>query len=944
MELATNMDAQDELDGHLIDAINRMNSETFKTLTTKLLRVMGLDIISSEFADDRGDFEARVGEIINDAAYPAYLIRIERKKEMTTPQELQDFYSARKSKDMGTIFISTADFTDDAIRYAEEFEIDIVDDNRFAALLRKFDLLPDVMIYRDKDIMKREKGRFLPSVDELENILEQGDRAYTRGHFHEALRYFSRATELKPNYDAAWFMKGIILNNIDRYEEALESFLQVIEINSENEEAWYNMGLSLYALGRYDEEIECYNRAILLKKDFLNAWNNKGTTLLQLERIEEAIDCFDEVLKYDPKFEKAMNNKGIALKKQKKGEEALNYFSKAIKINPTFLEAWLNKGIVHLDAKQYKEAYHCFEAVLRMDKGNVQAMYSKARTLEGIGQYSLAIEIYDNIITRDPKFRAAKRRLKKAEKNREVKGDSPLDRDFFKIDAEKVGEYLAAVQERQQERILVEKKTLSTEYPEVKEAVQVPSPEPQLPTKTAAPPPKAISHDEMRKLLDMKKELEKKAKEMTMMETQLREKYEAVKKEGEGIKTFKSNLTKTREDIEKEKMKVRKIAKGLEEKAHFIAQAEEKIKEANEQIKKDWAAIEKEKELLESKAEDITKGKDEFQKERDSLKEKLTESELKEKNILEAEKAFSSEKEALDKEKRILESERMRAVKEKEDLETMETSIKIKEEEMKKQHDEMQKKIDDISSKEKELEDMAVELKSAQDELELKSKILNDKEKSMREDAKIQTEEKAEEEDMERIEEFIKDLEEPEEEEELPPSPEISEETKDKVEGELPMAPKPIPDEAKPRHIVSVEEWTEEDFPYEESGLIKEISASYGLEHFDKAQEFIDNALQGGHESKLLWILKGDIMCGKKDYEGALKCYTSALKYDQNDQITLVNLMSLSLKMGRYDEAYGWCEKVVALRPHDEVLALKKAELNIKFGQIGYSKELFCTA
>lgn len=937
--METEVEEKNERDSHLIDAINRMNYDTFRILATKLLKSMGLEIISSDFEDDYGLIVAKVTEVVKDAAYPQYLIRVERKKEFTTPEELQDFFSAKRRKDMGTIYISTADFTEDAIRYAEEFEIDIVDDNQLAALLRKFDLLPDVMIYRDKEILKREKGRFLPSINELENILEQANRAFTRGHHREALRYFTKATSLKPNYDTAWYMTGVILNNIERYEDALEAFLVALDINSEDENIWYNMGLSLFSLGRYDEEIECYNRAILLKRDFLNAWNNKGTSLLQLERAEEAIDCFNEILKLNPRFDKALNNKGIALKKLKKAEEALDYFTKAIKINPTLVEAWLNKGIVLLDAKQYKDAYHCFEAVLRMDKGNVQAMYSKARTLESIGQYSLAIDLYDSIIIQDPKFKAAKRRKKKAEKNLELKGDSTLDREFFRIDAEKVGDYLAAIQEKQKERILVEKKVMAGEAVEPEATLPAPSLESKPPKETTPKTKKTVSHLERKKLIDMKKELEKKAKEMAHMEAQLREKYELIKKEGQDVKSLKSNMEKSREEIEKEKLKVNEITKELEEKVNNIAQAEEKIKEANEQIKEDWVAIEREKKKLKSTAEDIKKEEGDFKKEHEVIKQKLTESEFREKNIKEAEVTFSKEKEALGKEKEILESERQRIIEERAKLEAMEISIKSKEEDVRERSGEMQKKIEEISTREDELEKMALELKSTQDDLEVQTKIIKDKERSISEDIKLQKGDALAKEEAESIEEFLKSVTETSDEEEtetkedsLPSA--ITEQTESMAEKGLEIDTRAGPQMTKPTHIISIEEWTGEDFPYEESGLLKEISAMYGLGHLGKAQELIENALQKGYESKLLWLLKGNILYYQKQLEEALQCYISALRFDQRDPITLTNLMSINLKMGRYEEAYGWCQKVIDLSSMDERFVLKKAFLKVKLGQV----------
>lgn len=301
----------DDMDTSIIEALNRMNEKAFQSLVTKLMNSMGLEIINSEFQDKKAKIEAKTGKRIKEANFPWYLITVERKKEKITPEEVQEFVSERKSNDSGMIFISTSSFSSDARQYAKEFDVEIADESAFAALLRKFDLLDEVMIYRDKEILKEEKGRFLPSIDELENIVNLGKKAYNNGRLKEAMQHFTQAAEMKPKYDDVWYMMGVILNEQGDYKGALDAFMQALEINIANAKVWFSMGVTLFSLGRYEEEIQCYEKAIELKKDFLSAWNNKGATLLHLERFEEANETYDEILKINSNFKLAWNNKGI---------------------------------------------------------------------------------------------------------------------------------------------------------------------------------------------------------------------------------------------------------------------------------------------------------------------------------------------------------------------------------------------------------------------------------------------------------------------------------------------------------------------------------------------------------------------------------------------------------------------------------------------------------
>ena len=149
----------DDMDEKLISAVERMEYGAFKNLVSKLIHSMGLLIKSSEFQDNKGDIEADVGEQIKEAYFPSYHVRVGRGPETCAPEDLQDFVATKKGKEKGMIFITTSGFSNDAKLYAEEFDVEIVDGESLAAMLKKFDLLPDVMMYRDQNILKREKGR-----------------------------------------------------------------------------------------------------------------------------------------------------------------------------------------------------------------------------------------------------------------------------------------------------------------------------------------------------------------------------------------------------------------------------------------------------------------------------------------------------------------------------------------------------------------------------------------------------------------------------------------------------------------------------------------------------------------------------------------------------------------------------------------------------------------
>ncbi|UCE36682.1 MAG: tetratricopeptide repeat protein [Thermoplasmata archaeon] len=833
-----------------VNALNRMGSDTFEELVNKLMGFLGLEIIAGNFVDDICDIKARVGDKVKDADFPLYLIRMYRRGNTVSPEDLQDFVGQGRDGDEGLMFFSTSSVSEDARLYAKEFDVEIVDNKALAAILKKSYLLHELLTYRDREILREEKGRYLPSIDELENIIESGNRAFAKRDYYDALSYFKKATDLKPNYDAAWYMKGLIFNNLKRYQEALEAFMKALESNIENEEAWYSLGLVLYSLGRYDEELECYDKAIELKKNFFSAWNNKGTTLLQLERYEEAIECYDEILRQNRNFKMALNNKGIALKKMKRTDEALECFTEAIKIDANYQDAWFNKGQILLDSKRYKEAYHCFERVLAFNPDNIQGLYGKGRSLEGVGQFSRAIECYGRIITIDARFYAAKRRKKKAQKSLEQKGDSPIDEDFFKIDLgmQDVFQIMPHIPEK--ERILVEK-TVSIPEVSLKEVeskleptfVSEPEPKPDIKEvvseeKKPLPERQALTA-EAKALSDMRQKLEEKELELIQMEDWLKDKYETFKKE---------------------------------------------------------------------------------RHERDASAE----------NFVREREVLQSEREALKREKAKLIGQTKGVAKAKENISVIESALYEKEEELTKRYEEIEKNNEKILQREKELETAALKLKKRQEDLEMQAKILMDKERSLREDARIHMEVGTEE---KQVFDFVSEVEEPGEKEQMAEEEPEEIEMDVEIEGvEEEVEPKVKGIEPEPQ--VVAEEGIRELFIEGETVLDREVLALYSLRRFDEVDERITQSFQQGFESKLLWILKGNILREKRQLDEASSCYENALKLDQNYIITLVNLMSINYERGGYEEAYNWCKKILAHRPKDEKFLLEKALLEAKFGQI----------
>src|SRR3989454_9501571 len=118
-------------------------------------------------------------------------------------------------------------------------------------------------------------GRFLPSVDRLESAMHAARRAFERGDTDGALGQLGVALKLKPEYDAAWILKGHVLQKAGDREAALDAFMQSLKGSGDSKEGWMGLASAVHELGRLKEEAEAYERLWAFDPLSVRRWLDK---------------------------------------------------------------------------------------------------------------------------------------------------------------------------------------------------------------------------------------------------------------------------------------------------------------------------------------------------------------------------------------------------------------------------------------------------------------------------------------------------------------------------------------------------------------------------------------------------------------------------------------------------------------------------------------------
>jgi tetratricopeptide (TPR) repeat protein len=165
-----------------------------------------------------------------------------------------------------------------------------------------------------------------------EQIFEQG---VSWGRCDQyAVRVFSEAIVLKPNFAEAYSHRGNAFRKLHRYTEALMDLKSAIRLKPYMDEAFYRRGRVYYALKQYNDALYDFNEAIRLGPVRRQYLFYRGLAYHQLMRYAEALQDYDEVLRMKPQDTHILNSRGVAHVQMGNWENAITDFQAVLTLDP----------------------------------------------------------------------------------------------------------------------------------------------------------------------------------------------------------------------------------------------------------------------------------------------------------------------------------------------------------------------------------------------------------------------------------------------------------------------------------------------------------------------------------------------------------------------------------------------------------------------------------
>jgi tetratricopeptide (TPR) repeat protein len=159
---------------------------------------------------------------------------------------------------------------------------------------------------------------------------------YYRDRYEQAIPYFERAIQLRPDFAPAINSLGNAYSAKGDWDKAIEAYQKIIEdvFYGTPHFALSNMALAYYQKGDYVRAEKNFLEALKLSPDFVNALAGLAATYSALGRYEEAVQKLERAVRKEPKLPQLYYELGKAYRGLKEPEKARAEFLRAVQLAP----------------------------------------------------------------------------------------------------------------------------------------------------------------------------------------------------------------------------------------------------------------------------------------------------------------------------------------------------------------------------------------------------------------------------------------------------------------------------------------------------------------------------------------------------------------------------------------------------------------------------------
>ncbi|MDY6901246.1 MAG: tetratricopeptide repeat protein [Cyanobacteriota bacterium] len=239
-------------------------------------------------------------------------------------------------------------------------------------------------------------------INYAKQLYQQGLANYKNSDYKQAIKLFSQAIRINPEYSSAYNLRGDAYYRLGNYEKSQQDSSAAIRSNPNDANAYYDRAFSLYLAGEFNGAIIDYNQAIKLNPDFANAYYGRALARYEIQENDKAIEDLNQAIAINPKLTSAYFQRGIVHREMQDKLKAIKDFDKAIKINPKYAEAYYERGKTRYALNEKPTAKEDFSKVIELDSTYIDAYIARADIHTDLGYPKQAYEDYEKAIEMNP--------------------------------------------------------------------------------------------------------------------------------------------------------------------------------------------------------------------------------------------------------------------------------------------------------------------------------------------------------------------------------------------------------------------------------------------------------------------------------------------------------------------------------------------------------------
>ncbi|MFC1842107.1 tetratricopeptide repeat protein [Candidatus Dependentiae bacterium] len=245
------------------------------------------------------------------------------------------------------------------------------------------------------------------SEGENKQCYELAEKYKKEGNNSQAIYYYKKALEHKPNHLRTIFALGSLLYSESKFNEALECFEKAETLYPNSAQIYFNQSLCHMQKKDTDKTIECLKKAIEKNPDYKKAYNQLGSILHKNKRDKEAIEYLKKSLDKTPNAYNTIFLLAKCLRNVDNLESAKEYFIKAHKLKPESTIAMIELANTYNMLHQPEKAAELYKKVLEINPNQMATKYNLGYTLKKMGRVDETIKIYKEILKEKPDYAQA---------------------------------------------------------------------------------------------------------------------------------------------------------------------------------------------------------------------------------------------------------------------------------------------------------------------------------------------------------------------------------------------------------------------------------------------------------------------------------------------------------------------------------------------------------